>query len=69
VDNASSESGLRIERSANGGAFAQIAQVGANATGFTDSGLARRSTYTYRVRAFNASGNSGYSNSASATAR
>lgn len=69
MGNASSESGFRIERSANGGAFSQIAQVGANATAFTDSGLARRTTYAYRVCAFNASGNSGYANSASPTAR
>jgi len=48
-------------------AFAEIATVGANVTGYSDTGLAANSTYTYRVRAYNASGNSGYSNEASAT--
>ncbi|MDQ7053074.1 MAG: fibronectin type III domain-containing protein [candidate division KSB1 bacterium] len=40
----------------------EIAQVGANVTNYSDTGLNPNSTYTYRVRAFNADGNSGYSN-------
>jgi hypothetical protein len=33
---------------------------------FPDTGLSRNTWYRYRVRAFNASGNSGYSNIAQA---
>jgi PKD repeat protein len=51
-------------------AFAQVAAAGGTATSFADTGLARRTAYTYRVRAHNAAGDSGYSNTASArTAR
>lgn len=36
------------------------------ATTYTDTGLAARTTYTYRVRANDAIGDSAYSNTASA---
>jgi hypothetical protein len=62
IDNASNETGFRIERSQNGGAFAEIALAGAGATGFVDSGLNKKVTYAYRVRAYNAAGASAYSN-------
>lgn len=68
-DNANNETGFLIERSINGGAFTQIAQVGANVRTFTNSGLNKNTTYTYRVRAFNANGNSAYSNTASGSPR
>jgi len=67
VDNSPNEDGFKIERSTGGGPFVQIRQEGANVTTFTDSGLAANTTYTYRVRAFNLGGDSGYSNEASAT--
>ncbi|MCI0690806.1 phytase [candidate division KSB1 bacterium] len=60
------EDGFKIERRTTG-AFAEIATLGPNTTGFSDNGLAAGTTYTYRVRAFNSAGNSGYSNEASAT--
>lgn len=69
VDNSNNETGFLIERSTNGAAFAQIAQVGANVRTFNNSGLVKNSTYAYRVRAFNGSGNSSYSNTATATPR
>ncbi|OJJ20261.1 hypothetical protein BKI52_17495 [marine bacterium AO1-C] len=65
-DNANNESGFYIERNAGVG-FVQIASVGANTTTFSDNDLSAATTYQYRVRAHNASGNSGYSNQASAT--
>jgi hypothetical protein len=43
-----------------------VAVVAGTATTFTDAGLALRTTYTYRVRAHNAFGDSPYSNTASA---
>ena len=47
--------------------FAQIATVGANVTSYSNTGLSSNTSYRYRVRAYNASGNSGYSNIAKAT--
>jgi hypothetical protein len=41
--------------------------VGANVTSYANTGLSSNTTYRYRVRAYNASGNSSYSNIASAT--
>jgi hypothetical protein len=68
TDNATNESGFKIERSLNGTNWSQIAQVGANVQTYTNSNLKAGTTYYYRVRAYNGSGNSGYSNTANATA-
>ena len=67
-DNSNNETGFKIERCQGNGCtnFVQIAQVGANVTTFSNTGLARNTRYRYRVRAFNAVGNSGYSNIAAA---
>ncbi|HEX5176781.1 MAG TPA: Ig-like domain-containing protein, partial [Chthoniobacteraceae bacterium] len=65
-DNASNEAGFMIERSINGAPFAQIATTGANITTFADNGLSRNKKYNYRLRAFNAGGESAFSNTASA---
>jgi len=65
-DNANNETGYSVERSSDGRTFTQIAQAGANAGSWTDTGLSGSATYYYRVRAFNNYGNSAYSNSASA---
>jgi predicted glycosyltransferase involved in capsule biosynthesis len=64
TDNSTNEQGFKIERCEGNGCqdFAEIAQVGANVSSFPDTSLARNTRYRYRVRAFNASGNSGYSN-------
>jgi hypothetical protein len=64
TDNSSNETGFRIERSANGSAFAKIATIGANVTAYSDSGLAKSTTYSYRASAFNSGGSSGNSNTA-----
>jgi hypothetical protein len=68
TDNSGNETGFKIERCKNVSCtnFAQIAQVGANVTTFADIGVIKNTTYSYRVRAFNAGGNSAYSNTASA---
>jgi len=65
VDNATNESGYRVERSTDGSSFGQVAQLGVGAKSFTDSGLAAATPYYYRVSAFNTYGSSGYSNAAS----
>jgi hypothetical protein len=72
TDNATTESGFKIERctgancDSNPANFTQIATVGANVTTFGNTGLTASTTYVYRVRAYNAGGDSNYSNSASA---
>jgi hypothetical protein len=66
ADNANNETGYSVERSSDGRSFAQIAQAGANAASWADTGLSGGVTYYYRVRAFNNYGNSAYSNVASA---
>ncbi len=69
MDNASNETGFYIERCKGSTCtnFTQIATVGANVTSYTATGLAANTTYRFRVRAYNASGNSAYSNIAAAT--
>src|SRR5205085_527506 len=61
ADNATNEAGYRVERSTDGVNWAEVAVVGANATSYSDAGLAGNTTYTYRVRATNGAGNSAYS--------
>lgn len=63
TDNSSNESGFRIERCKNANCtnYVQVAQVGASVNNFADTGLTKNTTYRYRVRAFNAGGNSAYS--------
>ena len=67
TDNSNNEDGFRIEQATGGGAFAEIATVGAGVTTFNNTGLAASTAYSYRVRATNAGGFSAYSNTASAT--
>ncbi len=68
VDSDSTEQGFKIERCTGAGCsdFAQIATVGVNVTSYGNTGLAPATSYSYRVRAYNAAGDSGYSNTASA---
>jgi len=66
-DNASDETGFRVERSTNGGSFTVVKSLPTtDVTSYSDTGLARNTTYTYRVLATNATGDSAPSNSASA---
>src|SRR5512137_635274 len=69
TDNATNEDGFRIERCQGTTCtnFAQIATVGASVASYSNTKLAARTTYRYRVLAYNASGASGYSNIAAAT--
>ena len=67
ADGSTNENGFKIERSTLGGAFAQIATVGANLTSYASTGLTGGAAYSYRVRAYNADGNSAYTDVASAT--
>jgi hypothetical protein len=65
TDNSDNETEFKIERSTDAGiTFTEIATVGANVTTYPDTGLAPSTTYAYRVRASNSTGDSDYSNTA-----
>jgi fibronectin type 3 domain-containing protein len=65
TDNAINETGYIVERSDNGGAFTLLTTLPADAVTFTDNAVSGGNSYTYRVAATSAAGNSGYSNEAS----
>src|SRR5688572_9801119 len=53
-DASSNESGFKIERAPTaGGAWVQIATVGANVTTYANANLTASTTYYYRVRSYN----------------
>ena len=60
-DNSNNQTGFRIERS-SGGAFIQVAQVGADIGLYLDLSLTPNTAYDYRVVAFNSTSTSSYSN-------
>jgi hypothetical protein len=68
-DNSDNETGFKIERMAgacgSSNPWTQIATKSANSISHTISGLTPETTYAFRVRAFNASDNSTYSNCSS----
>ena len=74
-DNSSNETGFTLERcsgtaavcDATPAAWSVRATTGANASTFNDTTLAPRTTYSWRVSAFNAAGSSAYSNTLSLT--
>jgi hypothetical protein len=68
VDSDTVEQGFKIERCSGAGCsnFVQIAAVSANATSYSNTALTGSTSYSYRVRAYNAGGDSNYSNTASA---
>lgn len=67
TDNATNETGYSLERSISGGAFAVLTSLPAGTTTYTDQSLSAATQYSYRVRAFNGTGNSAYSNTVTAT--
>lgn len=67
TDNSSNEDGFKIERGNDGISFTEIAQVTANITVYSNTGLAGSTKYYFRVRAYNLAGNSTYSSTASST--
>jgi len=67
TDASSNETGFKIERSTDGTTFTSLTTVGANQTSYGNPNLSPATTYWYRVRATNSSGDSAPSNVASAT--
>ncbi|HEY0548201.1 MAG TPA: fibronectin type III domain-containing protein, partial [Verrucomicrobiae bacterium] len=67
TDNAANEQGFKLERSTNGADFVEFITTGASVTSLPDIGLLPNKTYHYRIRAFNSSGDSAYSDTAQAT--
>lgn len=69
TDNATNETSYKVERKTGAsGTWAEIAaNLTANSTSYTDNTVVASTTYYYRVRAANGSGNSGYSNEANVT--
>jgi hypothetical protein len=63
MDNSDNEDGFRIERCTGAGctSFTQIATVGPNVTAYLNT-VALNTSYSYRVRAYNVTGTSAYSN-------
>ncbi len=56
-------SNVLVERSVDGGSWAQVASLGASTTSYTDTSVSANHRYQYRVRSKGSGGNSGYSTS------
>ena len=68
TDNATDETGYKIEKKTGaGGSFGQISTVAANASSYTNIFLMPNTEYTYRVRAYRGTDNSGYATSSPVT--
>lgn len=67
VDGSTTETGFRLERAVDGGSFILLATLGANVTSYADASVLPGQVCLYRVRAFNAGGESAASNVAQAT--
>jgi hypothetical protein len=70
TDNATNETGFRVERCSGAGCstFAQVGtDLAANTVAYNDVGLTANTSYSYRVRAFNATDVSAFSNIVPAT--
>jgi len=69
TDNSTDETGFKLERkTGSGGTYAEItSSIAINATSYADNGLTAGTTYFYRLRSYNAAGNSSYTTEVSAT--
>src|SRR5205807_2093429 len=67
TDNSSNEDGFKLYRSTDGVNFTYVKGLAANVTSCSDYDRSPGTTYYYQVLAYNAGGNSPYSNRASVT--
>ncbi len=67
MDRSDDETGFKVERKLEGGSWTQVADLGADTTTYSSTGLTEGFTYVHRVRAYNAYGDSNYSNEDKAT--
>jgi len=69
TDASTNEDGFKLERkTGTTGAYGQLATMAAGTTGYVDGTVTVGTTYCYRLRAYNAAGDSSYSNEACAAA-
>jgi hypothetical protein len=66
-DNSTNETGFILEKKTGTGSYSTVASPFQNATTYPNTNLTAATTYTYRIKATNASGDSTYSNEATAT--
>ncbi len=70
TNNSGPNTSFRIQRrTGSSGTFSTITTVTSGGTAFVDTGLAENTEYQYQVQAFNSSGSSDFSNTASATTK
>jgi len=68
TDNSDNEDGFKIERkTGTGGTYSLTVTTSVNTTSYSDTGLSVSTTYSYRVYAYNPTGNSSYSNEINST--
>lgn len=60
MDNSGNETGFKIEMGLSTSSFSEIGTVGADVTSFSATNLSANTTYYFRVRAYNADGNSSF---------
>jgi hypothetical protein len=57
-DNSTNEDGFKVERKTGTATFAEVASVGKDASSYSDVGLIKNTSYTYRIYAYNSGGRS-----------
>ncbi len=69
ADKSNNEEVFQVERQTGSAAWQVLANLSANTTAYKDASTVKLTTYSYRLRAYNAAGFSAYSNQVSAKAK
>src|SRR5205823_6263075 len=67
ADNANNEDGFKVDHSSDGAIYTVLATAGANATAYSLTGASPGTTYSFRVTAYNAAGESAPPNTVTVT--